>query len=735
LEQLPTRGAEADIYVVGTALEKRVLKLYRSKIEPKAEVLNRIAELSRGNRRCFVEFYETGYDGETGRWYELQEFIVHGSLANVPPAVKNTVQFADTAIRELSEAIFRLHENGIVHCDIKPANILVRSLEPPELVLTDFGISSLMAADASRKMTGLKGTPMYWAPESFSREIGRPCDWWGMGMVTLELLAGEHPFDGLSDSQIIHRLTLGNVTVPDTVDPDHALLIKGLLTRDDTLRWGKGEIDRWLSGERDIPVYYRKRAAERENGGASLNFEGTGCRDAEAIARAYAASETPWSAPRDHIRNIRSWLESNLEFDEAARMARIAASEDPETELFRYVHSNARLPFSLMGHVVTAELLAECARRRLEHRSTLSEHRITEIIAGGDIEEYYEIYRSYSGESDMRGLIYLLSRKTAEAQAEYLDAVLNPSDYLWPGKVTAPTREDTAEIMTLIGRPPLKRAFLDSVKNRYAVPVEIISMLDAGPEPYAAAAAALESWEKRGLMLPKGSPHDEVYENMSVGEYEKTGRVIRLGHTSAILAQAEAVAETLKFLMDAEAAFDAPYRVKQTIEAMKRLPDRKVTPDDTSFLVKMTDLLEKRRMIFTNRWLKHAFPSVIAGAVFWLIHIAGGNAADLFFRGTLFLSLIAVIFFYAVFIRKTGMFRNWFDHAQNMLWVLSVTYFVGGLARFSAAMSAPGVSHLFSFSIGFVSAFTACFARDSRKVSINNEEILAACDGYADGVS
>ena len=730
LEQLPTKGAEADIYVVDTENGRRVLKLYRNQIEPNAEVLNRIAGVSRANRRCFVEFYETGYDDETGRWYELQEFIAYGSLANVPPAVKNTVRFVDTAIPELAEAIFCLHENGIVHCDIKPANILVRSLEPPDLVLTDFGISSLLAAGASRKMTGLKGTPMYWAPESFSREIGRPCDWWGMGMVTLELLAGEHPFDGLSDSQIIHRLTLGNVTVPEAIDLNHALLIKGLLTRDDSLRWGKGEIDRWLSGDRDIPVFYETRAVERGYGGATLHFEGTDCRDAEAIARAYAASETPWSAPRDHIRHIRSWLESSLEFDEAAQMARMAASEDAEMELFRWVHSNARLPFSLMGHVVSAELLAECARKFLEHRGTLGEHRITEITAGRAIENYCGIYRSVSGEPGMREQIFLLSGKSAELQAQYLDALLKPSDYLWPENSPPASREEAAETMTLMGRMPLKRAFFDDLRSKYAIPGEIISGLEGGSISCAAASETLESWEGRGLMLPKDSEHAEIYENMSAGEYEKTGRVIRLGHTSAILAQAEAVAETLEFLSDTEGAFALSYHVKQIIDAMRGIPDRKVTPHDTAFLVKMTELLESRGRIFRNRWLKCAFPAVIAGAVFSFMRLAGGNTVDWFFRGTLLLSLVAVVSFWTMFIRKNGMFRDWFESASNILLILAITYFIGGLVRFADLMSSPAISHLFSFSVGFVSAYAACFMLESRKISRNNMEILDACDGY-----
>jgi serine/threonine protein kinase len=179
VDQFPTRDAEADIYLVSAGGARNghdlcVLKLYRHRLEPKLEILNRITGISRQNSRCFVLFLETGFDEQTGRWYELQEYIPLGSLKDIPPETKQRRAFIDNLIPELSEAIRILHENGIVHCDIKPANVLVRSLEPLDAILADFGISSLMASDMSQKMTTLKGTPMYWAPEGIRCHRGLP---------------------------------------------------------------------------------------------------------------------------------------------------------------------------------------------------------------------------------------------------------------------------------------------------------------------------------------------------------------------------------------------------------------------------------------------------------------------------------------------------------------------------------------------------------------------------------
>ena len=321
LEYLPTKGSEADIYLADADGEKRVLKLYRYLMEPKLEILRRVTEMSRQYSHCFVIFYETGFDETTSRWYELQEYMPLGSLKDVPADVQRSGNFVAQFIPELSAAIQCLHDNGIVHCDLKPANVLVRSMEPLDLVLTDFGISSLLANDMSQKMTGLKGTPMYWAPEAFSRVVGRPCDWWAFGMMLFEILSGAHPFENLNDSQIIHRLTLGGVEIPEYFGPEWGMLVKGLLTKDDSKRWGKAEVDRWLAGARDIPVYYENHDQDRADGARPFRFDGADYFTEGDLAAALAGSGEPWKMPADYLRFIRTWYESNSRWDEAAAIA------------------------------------------------------------------------------------------------------------------------------------------------------------------------------------------------------------------------------------------------------------------------------------------------------------------------------------------------------------------------------------------------------------------------------
>jgi len=172
------------------------------------------------------------------------------------------VVFAKELVKELSSAIHSLHERGIIHRDLKPQNILVRRERPFDIVLTDFGISSIVDSDVSKIMTTTKGTYAYFAPESFSGYFGKEVDWWAVGMIILEVMTGKNPLSGLSPQVIMHHLSTKAVPIAEDIPEDFKVLIKGLLTRDPKKRWGYAQIKSWLEGKRDIPVYYEEGTKE-----------------------------------------------------------------------------------------------------------------------------------------------------------------------------------------------------------------------------------------------------------------------------------------------------------------------------------------------------------------------------------------------------------------------------------------------------------------------------------------
>jgi serine/threonine protein kinase len=581
------------------------LKLYRHRLEPKIEILNRITEISRRHSDCFVLFHETGFDEVTGRWYELQEYIPSGSLKDLPGEVLRSEGFAARLVSELAVSIQCLHDNGIIHCDLKPANVLVRSFDPLDLVLTDFGISSLLASDMSQKMTGMKGTPMYWAPEAFSRIIGRSCDWWGLGMILLEILTGEHPFEGLNDSQIIHRLTVGNVDVPESVGPDWNVLLRGLLTKDDAKRWGKGEVDRWMSGERDIPVFYETGAASDVSNVKPFKFDGADFYTKEDLAAAFAAREEPWRAPSNYLRFVRQWLESNLEFDEAVRIGNDIAKGDPGTALFRFIHSNARIPFGVWGRIVNLDNLYIFLWRAARREAGDAEQRITEMLGDGSLSSLYGEYAVWGDPDTVFGeLLDILRDMPPSEQFDYISAMREPEAHIWPGDADTSSASGRLECMKHIGSPPLKLETAEDIKNRYALPDELWAAFDAR-DTYASGMDRLRRWNEKELLIPKGADC-AAFGNLSADGYERVAKMRLWGHTTAAVKQLNELEGSIYELNNERQSpvFD------DVMKKLESIRDKKISPQDRDFLDTASALFSARRTRYEKRrdnWVEYGF--------------------------------------------------------------------------------------------------------------------------------
>jgi serine/threonine protein kinase len=260
LEELEASGAEADVYVVEEqdSEDKRVLKYYRRGIRPKAEITEMLAGL---DKEHVVQVYETG--AKDGRSYEIQEFVEHGSLADMVVSDGLPDTRMKEILHELLIAAEHLHERNVIHRDLKPANVLVRTLDPLDLVFIDFGIASqtehsLHATSASRTVT-------YASPEALTGVVAKTSDWWSVGVIVVELLTGKHPFAGLNEQAVNFQLVSKGIEVPDSLSSDWQLLLKGLLTRDREKRWGAKQVREWLKGERSMATGYdADHADERE---------------------------------------------------------------------------------------------------------------------------------------------------------------------------------------------------------------------------------------------------------------------------------------------------------------------------------------------------------------------------------------------------------------------------------------------------------------------------------------
>ena len=144
--------------------------------------------------------------GETPEWpaFIAMAFYPGETLEQVlrrgPLPLATAIDYATQIARGLGAA----HERGIVHRDVKPANVIMTS--DGVVKLLDFGIARAVGVDVSREGV-TPGTIAYMSPEQVaSRPLDRRTDLWSLGVVLYEMCTGERPFGGESAGAVLYAI-------------------------------------------------------------------------------------------------------------------------------------------------------------------------------------------------------------------------------------------------------------------------------------------------------------------------------------------------------------------------------------------------------------------------------------------------------------------------------------------------------------------------------------------------
>jgi serine/threonine protein kinase len=224
----------------GTVLEAMDLRLRRlvalKLIRQGGEEPARIAAEARAAARLvhpnIVAVHDAG-DGRDFAWIAME--LVIGESLSALLAREGPLPETDAARLglQLLAALGHAHGRGVVHRDVKPANILLAMDErdgPGELRLGDFGLAQMGAPDASEAGLML-GTPAWMAPEQVRGEpADHRADLWAAGVVLYQCLTGERPFRGQMPGLLTGILS-DTPTAPSRLRPKLDPRWDGLLER------------------------------------------------------------------------------------------------------------------------------------------------------------------------------------------------------------------------------------------------------------------------------------------------------------------------------------------------------------------------------------------------------------------------------------------------------------------------------------------------------------------------
>ena len=272
--RLPVISGEANIYICEYNGGEYVAKIYNRKNAVKPEIIEKLKNLDSTN---VAKIYETGE--HNGMSVTILPYYKLGSLQEKKFSLK---QLKRMIIPCINDALQSLHNIGIFHKDLKPANIMMLS-NGKGVALIDFGISSVIESGVSVLISSTGWAPGYSAPEALPPKCLylEESDYYSFGITLYELFCGHLPYKNLSQTDVERLLEIDGLPYPDNMPEELRDLITGLTYKDlknrnrpdnPNRRWTYEEVKKWLAGEKQpVPG---EISASKKFAGTSYTFNG-----------------------------------------------------------------------------------------------------------------------------------------------------------------------------------------------------------------------------------------------------------------------------------------------------------------------------------------------------------------------------------------------------------------------------------------------------------------------------
>jgi eukaryotic-like serine/threonine-protein kinase len=247
-------GGVAEVYrAIDERLHRGVaVKLFRGDV---ADQLHRhedeMRTLARLNHASLVTVFDSGTDEVTQQPYLVMALVEGSTLADQLRAGRMSTQRTAEVGAAVAGALAYVHGQGLIHRDVKPANVLISNAG--RVFLADFGIARLVDSAHVTQAGDVLGTPAFFAPEQVTGEpVGPPADVYALGLVLLECLTGRREYDGSSLEVAMARLNRPP-EIPPSLPASWRSVLTGMTAREPTSRLSAAQVadalDRIAVGE------------------------------------------------------------------------------------------------------------------------------------------------------------------------------------------------------------------------------------------------------------------------------------------------------------------------------------------------------------------------------------------------------------------------------------------------------------------------------------------------------
>jgi len=240
------RGGAAEVYrahdqMLGRAVAVKIFLNGAATTDPRRQH-REITTLAGFSHPALVTLYNAGEQG--GRAFFVMQLVSGRTLADRlrehPLPAADTTQLGV----ELADALAYVHARGVIHRDVKPANVLLDEHNRPHL--SDFGIATMIDSTQITHTGLMIGTAAYLGPEQVrGHPVGPAADIYALGLVLLECLTGQREYPGQPMEAALARLHR-QPQVPQDLPAPMTAVLQAMTANDPDQRPTAAEVSTWL---------------------------------------------------------------------------------------------------------------------------------------------------------------------------------------------------------------------------------------------------------------------------------------------------------------------------------------------------------------------------------------------------------------------------------------------------------------------------------------------------------